>query len=242
MQFLHHRRIPREPRRIELLHLLLQVVDLLLRGRIALRRLPQLVQLTHALLNHPLRIRQIPVDPWRRATPRSVIRLSARIDVQVRRGAAPTAAQRAVDVSSIQLAASRPERPALPVSSLRSLVSLPLLSALPLLPTTLAASSILPSLLSLTTLSLPVLSLPLLPLLPLSLLPLLTLTLLLTSLASLHRLLSLTLLTLSLPNASLLTVLPLLTILPRLLSIPPIRLCPPRRQSLQRASQPIHTI
>src|ERR1019366_8535966 len=157
-QLFHHRRVPGEPRRIELLHLLLKVINLLLRRPIALRRLAQLAQLTQALLNHPLRVRRIPANLRRRRAPRRVIRLPARIDVQIGCGTASTAPQLAIRVAPVQLPASRSKPAALP-SSLRNLIALTLLSALALLLSASPTLAILPSLLPLTPLPLPLLTL-----------------------------------------------------------------------------------
>jgi hypothetical protein len=49
MKLLHHRRIPREPTRIQPLHLLHQVLYLLQRRRIVPRQPPQLIQLRQPL-------------------------------------------------------------------------------------------------------------------------------------------------------------------------------------------------
>jgi hypothetical protein len=154
---------------IQLLHLLLQLLNLLQRGGIVLRNLPQLVQLICPLLNRALRIRRVRPHLRSRSRPRRAIRLPTRIHIVDRR---------ALPTSAVLLHPASNNLPTLPPiastaaallrirtssTALPRLIPLPTPRKLPL-PLTLTLSLPL-----LTLLSLPLLTpaLSLLPLLPL---------------------------------------------------------------------------
>jgi hypothetical protein len=159
VQLFDHRRIAREPRWVELLHLLLEIIDLFLSGGIALGGLAKLAQFTHTLLDEALHIRRVGSVLRRVRVSRRAVALPAGVDVEVRVRTAASAAERTVDVLAahwlILAAATLAVRATLAVAALGDLISLPRLNAL-------TALAILSSLLALAALPSSLLALALL--------------------------------------------------------------------------------